>query len=1038
MRLLLLHLLLNGLGVHCEGIRNGANSLGYYLLQSTLSEDELGLSILESAFRPPSPSNMDSFNALSSLSHSIHHRASLLRRKEATSGELLTPDRSTLLSLQYPDPQFLGISVEPPGIPRSVSSSFIYSILSNLVPYKDFLLGVKSCSSPLYRGPLTPELFHSILPSIAHSSAREVQQIQDVFTLIILSRGLQPLNSSLLADIRRNIAPKRLRVHVFGYKPSPEGKKELTTIADHYTLIGEEDDIFSVESDFLYRRLASTSSVKILVPPLGKEVVLFAHLESDARVRGLSVPMDYLFSEVYAYNREDSSAYLFHKSGRLLYQPSNENVLQPPSFRSHVLQAMLRDRQGDITMDGTDFRWKRVDTTPFILLLAKYPLRDIQYKEPDLLLGEILRNNVSLEFHNKLENKLCRHFRSPANTDTGSLFLSGLAFKDPLHRPRPSDFMAFLNGESDHNPGIRVRIKEEVLLLSQITPFWKAKAFDSGLNNYIVRRYVATLSGILYVYPGIRFSHLDMDPKKQEWFLRASKFPGRVILSPPRLDPTGAGYIVTLSRTLYHTQTRVPSTVLAMDMTLGYIYKVLINTLPTCKASHTNRCFIFDHEGYVIVHPKVLKGLNIGKKYHLTQIEPQIINDLLTFGGFVRKKACLSRRDPGLVHKRYEFNQSYSSPVASALPRCNSYEISPIPESNLFLGVVNTSNCDEKGESAINFCPCNVEGDSCIICGSLELLECECPCTCRDPCMATGNDSLPSCDEEPQSVFQPSPVDLDYLSDLPECLTTECGRRTREEDCLGVLGCSWCREKLLYDTSNWVSMLSESFCGSLEECFDGRLGQEGPYQLIDRRNQEISSSLGAFEEFRSSPIGPVAGGIMGLFLFLSLSVYCYRIYINGSSPPVLNSSNSDQVTRRLFDHSSLRTLDDEEDKRRPPYACPNNVSSIEIPPNAILSPYRMNPEYRRPPPGTDSDHGYSTMTPFGDIDSDIAVVSQPLKGFGPPSKSNSSSSRTSTPTEAQQHSLIESNDEAIYDESVTVLGANQFIVAATIHMVDTQ
>ncbi|QQP57800.1 VWFA and cache domaincontaining protein 1like, partial [Caligus rogercresseyi] len=913
---------------------------------------------------PPSPSNMDSFNALSSLSHSIHHRASLLRRKEATSGELLTPDRSTLLSLQYPDPQFLGISVEPPGIPRSVSSSFIYSILSNLVPYKDFLLGSSPAAARCIEDPSLQSYSIPSYPALlTHPPERT-----------------SALNSSLLADIRRNIAPKRLRVHVFGYKPSPEGKKELTTIADHYTLIGEEDDIFSVESDFLYRRLASTSSVKILVPPLGKEVVLFAHLESDARVRGLSVPMDYLFSEVYAYNREDSSAYLFHKSGRLLYQPSNENVSQPPSFRSHVLQAMLRDRQGDITMDGTDFRWKRVDTTPFILLLAKY-----------LLGTSNTRNQI---FY--LERSLGI---IPANTDTGSLFLSGLAFKDPLHRPRPSDFMAFLNGESDHNPGIRVRIKEEVLLLSQITPFWKAKAFDSGLNNYIVRRY------------------------KQEWFLRASKFPGRVILSPPRLDPTGAGYIVTLSRTLYHTQTRVPSTVLAMDMTLGYIYKVLINTLPTCKASHTNRCFIFDHEGYVIVHPKVLKGLNIGKKYHLTQIEPQIINDLLTFGGFVRKKACLSRRDPGLVHKRYEFNQSYSSPVASALPRCNSYEISPIPESNLFLGVVNTSNCDEKGESAINFCPCNVEGDSCIICGSLELLECECPCTCRDPCMATGNDSLPSCDEEPQSVFQPSPVDLDYLSDLPECLTTECGRRTREEDCLGVLGCSWCREKLLYDTSNWVSMLSESFCGSLEECFDGRLGQEGPYQLIDRRNQEISSSLGAFEEFRSSPIGPVAGGIMGLFLFLSLSVYCYRIYINGSSPPVLNSSNSDQVTRRLFDHSSLRTLDDEEDKRRPPYACPNNVSSIEIPPNAILSPYRMNPEYRRPPPGTDSDHGYSTMTPFGDIDSDIAQFLL-FKNLDP--------------TEAQQHSLIESNDEAIYDESVTVLGANQFIVAATIHMVDTQ
>ena len=35
----------------------------------------------------------------------------------------------------------------------------------------------------------------------------------------------------------------------------------------------------------------------------------------------------------------------------------------------------------------------------------------------------------------------------------------------------------------------------------------------------------------------------------------------------------------------------------------------------------------------------------------------------------------------------------------------------------------------------------------------------------------------------------------------------------------------------------------------------------------------------------------------------------------------------------------------------------------------IVSPYRANPNYRRPT--TDSDHGYSTMTPMGDLDSEI-------------------------------------------------------------------
>jgi|FrelakmetLWP11LW_1041352.scaffolds.fasta_scaffold481623_1 hypothetical protein len=46
---------------------------------------------------------------------------------------------------------------------------------------------------------------------------------------------------------------------------------------------------------------------------------------------------------------------------------------------------------------------------------------------------------------------------------------------------------------------------------------------------------------------------------------------------------------------------------------------------------------------------------------------------------------------------------------------------------------------------------------------------------------------------------------------------------------------------------------------------------------------------------------------------------------------------------------------------------------LRIGPNSeTVSPYQMNPSYRRPPPGTDSDHGYSTMTPLGgDIDSEI-------------------------------------------------------------------
>ncbi|CAB4061739.1 unnamed protein product [Lepeophtheirus salmonis] len=982
---------------------------------------------------------------LNSLVHSIHHKAALLRQRNSEFVEL--NNQSIRLAITYSDPQYLGISIDSNGIPRSFTSNFITYILSQLVPYKDFLYGIKKCTNAwtLFKrhSSFHPELFHSILPDISQASGKA--HVKDALSLVLLSRGIQTFNISIFKEIREKISPKKLIIHVYGYKPSAGAENFLRSFADYYKTLHDEDFSSSIGHRFLYRR-HKTTSVKILVPDIGKGVI-FAHLTEYDMVMGMIVSRDYLFSEIYSYHSRDSFLILFEKSGRLLYQPSNEDLNSNSYFINLVSKRIFKEYKGNIQVSSFQFMWRRVDTTPFIVLLVKRPMKSVE-KQAELNTNDVYTNsfnNITLEFHNKLDTKLCRHFRSPANTDIGSLYFSPLVFKDPLNRPETPDFMAYLNNISNHNPGLRNGIKQEVLLLTQVTPFWKAKTFDSGLNNYIVRRYVATLSGILYVYPGIRFSNIDMDPRMQEWFLKASKFPDKVILSSPSLDPGGAGFIVTLSRAISHPRYHEASTIVAMDLTLGYVYKMLINTFPICKETSYIRCFIFDHEGYVIAHPKLIKvhTKDNKKKYHITHLEPQIINDLLTFENFVRKTICKSRSDDTVIQKRYEFNHSYPSPIVSLnRKRCNPFEISPIPESNLFLGLVNSSNCDEK--SSINFCPCDVEGDRCILCGPLELMECECPCTCTDPCFFHENESLPACENEPQSL-NPIPVDLDYLSDLPECLTTDCGSRTIEEDCLGLLGCSWCREKLIssYEPANWVTMNTDSFCGTLDECFNGRLGELSPYQVIDSEGQQYFSQ-DAFDEFRSSPIGPVAGGIMGFFIFLSVTVYCYRVYVNSSSSSASLNSNSDQATRRLFDHASIKTTDDEEEKRRPNYSNVN-LSSIEIPPNAIISPYRMNPEYRRPPPGTDSDHGYSTMTPFGDIDSDIAGVSiahcNRLRGLQYHSSMGSSSIASSPSLVNNKYeNLLQPTDESSHpqDKSLTVLGANQFIVAATVHMVDTQ
>ena len=70
---------------------------------------------------------------------------------------------------------------------------------------------------------------------------------------------------------------------------------------------------------------------------------------------------------------------------------------------------------------------------------------------------------------------------------------------------------------------------------------------DSGLNNYIVRRFVATSSGVFFVYPGTP-SPPDFEPTRQDWFDKAKRFPDRVTMTLPRLDPGGSGFIISLSQ----------------------------------------------------------------------------------------------------------------------------------------------------------------------------------------------------------------------------------------------------------------------------------------------------------------------------------------------------------------------------------------------------------------------------------------------------------------------------------------------------------
>ena len=184
--------------------------------------------------------------------------------------------------------------------------------------------------------------------------------------------------------------------------------------------------------------------------------------------------------------------------------------------------------------------------------------------------------------------KLCRHLLRPATLETGSVFLSPKAVTNPygylqgnIEANRILSMMRYLTKAQATDDGdataaqkhhLQPVIRDQLQALAHsVLPVWKNMSFTSGMNNYIVRRFAATDRGLLMAYPGSPLPD-GFDPLRQEWYLTAKKFPSKVVVTPPRLDQGGAGYILTVSQYVSASGTQNDAGgVIGMDLTLGYI-----------------------------------------------------------------------------------------------------------------------------------------------------------------------------------------------------------------------------------------------------------------------------------------------------------------------------------------------------------------------------------------------------------------------------------------------------------------------------------
>ncbi|XP_034003396.1 VWFA and cache domain-containing protein 1 [Trematomus bernacchii] len=628
----------------------------------------------------------------------------------------------------------------------------------------------------------------------------------------------------------------------------------------------------------------------------------------------------------------------------------------------------LRDNSKDAY--NVSYAWKLVQDTSFILCIV--------YVQPEIPVKHLKNLNTApsskLLYHRLdllAQPSSCLHFKQLATVESPTVMLAAGSFSSPYeHLSQPETkrmvehYTAYLSDNTRliANPGLKSSVRNEVMATSHVTDEWMTLMEMSSLNCYIVRRYIATPSGVLRIYPG---SLMDkaFDPTRRQWYQHAVANPGLVTFTGPYLDVGGAGYVVTISHTIHASSSQMAPgyavAVMGIDFTLRYFYKVLLDLLPVCNQDKGNkiRCFIMEDRGYLVAHPTLIdpKGHAPAEQQHITHKEPLVANDILNHPHFVKKNLCNSFSDR-TVQRFYKFNTSIMGDLTNLVhgSHCSKYRLTRIPGTNAFAGIVNET-CD-----SLAFCACSTVDRLCLNCHRMEQNECECPCECPlEVNECTGNltnaeNRNPSCEvhHEPVSL---NVIDPSLHETLPQCINTRCSQRYTSSDCFGVLDCEWC----MVD-SDGKTHIDKPYCALQKECFGGIVGAKSPYAdgmgMID---EEVAS----LNMIKSAPVGPVAGGIMGCIMVLVLAVYAYRHQIHRRSHQHMSPLAAQEMSVRMSN------LDNERDERDEDSHEDRGIISNTRFIAAVIERHTHTPERRRRywgRSGTESDHGYSTMSPQED------------------------------------------------------------------------
>ncbi|CAH0714212.1 unnamed protein product, partial [Brenthis ino] len=552
-------------------------------------------------------------------------------------------------------------------------------------------------------------------------------------------------------------------------------------------------------------------------------------------------------------------AFVMDFSGKILmhtYFPRPESAIDKIKFTTleaveniyniHIIkEKFFKMPSGNFTINNQNtsetitYSWKWVQELYIVCIVSEISNSSVLNKTNIFF----TRNSKELLFHRldlfpPKSGKICRHFKQIATIDQGTVYLSPSSFQSPFTYlydmgdgqeavSYMQNYLAYLKSVAHgllSNPGLKNEIQQDVGFLNSILSFYKRQHLHGPFSKYIVRRYAVTENGVLVMFPGTVLEY-DYEPVRRPWYTYAIENPGKIILTPPNLDVGGAGYVVTIS---YAVQSPIyPSMVVSMDVTMGFLYKLIIDSLPLCAMPYV-KCYIMNNRGYLVSHPGLMDPNSSGpiEQQHITHKESMIAIDMLNHKGFVTKRLCSNFYDK-TIQRFYDFNTSLPNVLSNVVSgdHCVHYYIASIPGTNAFIGLVNAS-C-----SVGAFCPCSMVDRLCLNCNRMEQNECECPCECSSElyeCPSTNTSkskqNIPLCGMTPENNNHKSHYFHNFAENLKSCFDFQCETYVTHSSCLGVLGCEWCQID-----ADGRTPLSTPFCTSQSTCFNGVLGAVTPY-----------------------------------------------------------------------------------------------------------------------------------------------------------------------------------------------------------------